>query len=76
MHIVSKNSLPMSRHMSTVVQTDLRLGSDSMFPDAIIISCLLPTGLSVLTQGLPPAFLSGHPEASVYPEGTKPRSSE
>lgn len=64
----------MSRHMSTVVQTDL--SSDSMFPDAIIICCLLPAGLSVLTQGLPPAFLSGHPEAGVHPEGTKPRLSE
>lgn len=38
----------MSRHMSTVAQTDL--SSDSMFPNAMIISCLLPTGVSVLTQ--------------------------
>lgn len=30
----------MSRHMSTVVQTDL--SSDSMFPDAIIISAFFP----------------------------------
>lgn len=63
----------MSRHMSTVAQTDL--SSDSMFPDAMIISCLLPAGVCSYT-GLPPAFLSGHPEAGVHPEGTKPRSSE